>query len=102
MSEPTLTELLAQRAELNRQIAAAELGPAQAALAALTKTSTKNTLTELQGVVAELPDSPMRQQIQNVVTVLTNVPAYVTDCVAQLDALVNPPAPPADEPPAEG
>ena len=95
MSEPTLAELLEQRSELNRQIAAAELGPAQQALAALNKTSTKNTLAELQGVVEVLPESPMRQQIQNVVTVLSNVPSYLSDCVAQLDALVNPPPPPA-------
>lgn len=100
MTEPTLDELLASRATLNRQIAALELGPIKEAQAELTKTSTGNTLSKLRAIVSALPNSPARDQIQNVVTVLEKVPEYLGQVLPELEALATPPPEDAAEDPA--
>jgi hypothetical protein len=87
MTEPTMDTLIASREQINRQIAALELGPVREALAELSKVSTNNTLTKLRTIVGVLPASGARDQIQNVVTVLERVPEYLAQVVPQLEAM---------------
>lgn len=89
---PTLSDLLAQRQELDKQIAAVELAPVQQALAELSKASTKALRDKMADIVASLPDSEVKTQINNVVIVLDNVPVSVQSRLSQLEALLAPPA----------
>lgn len=72
---PTLPELLAQQAELQRQIAAASLASVQAAQAVLDAGSVATIADELEAILPDLAGSATaQQQVTNVVTVLRNVP----------------------------
>lgn len=72
---PTLPELLAQQAELQRQIAAASLAGVQAAQAVLDAGSVATIADELEAILPDLAGSASaQQQVTNVVTVLRNVP----------------------------
>lgn len=96
MAETSMQDLLAQRAELNKQIAQHEIGPIQSALDKLNKASTKTLVTDLQAIVDQLPQSEVRTQINNVVIVLGNVPGILERALGDLQALITPAEPPAE------
>ncbi len=85
---PTLPELLAQQAELQRQIAAASLTSVQSAKAVLDRTSIKTVADDLEAILPDLVGSSVaQQQVTNVVTVLRNVPGALAREATRLEAL---------------
>lgn len=92
--QPTLADLVAQREALERQIEAAEIAPLRAIGEALAKPAVPKALEVLQAQVESL-SGERRKQAENLITVLTHCPAFLT---AQLAAIEERKA--AAEPPA--
>ena len=92
MTTKTRAELQAERDALDLAIAAHDLEHISTAATALTKPAVATLLTALTGLLPELSVGAAREQIGNVITVLTHVPGFIAGEAARLDALVNPPS----------
>lgn|GEM_PF-5453855 len=91
---PTLPELLAQQAAIERQIAAASLAGVQSAQAVLDAGSVATLADELEAILPDLVGSASaQQQVTNVVTVLRNVPNSLAREAARLEGLAAEPQP---------
>lgn len=91
---PTLPELLAQQAAIERQIAAASLAGVQAAQAVLDAGSAATLADQLEAILPDLVGSASaQQQVTNVVTVLRNVPNSLAREAARLEGLAAEPQP---------
>ncbi|WHO37888.1 hypothetical protein PMI04_015105 [Sphingobium sp. AP49] len=85
---PTLAELMAQQAQLERQIAAASLTGVQAAQAVMDRTSTGKVADDLEALLTDIPaGSQSYQQLFNVINVVRNVKSWLPQEVARLQAL---------------
>lgn len=96
---PTLAELQAQMAEIERQKAVIQLPVLQAVKTRLEQADIGALIAELTEASVKL-DTEHRAQVGYIITTLTNVPSYVAGAVTRLDAIVNPPVvptPPAPE-----
>ncbi|NML88341.1 hypothetical protein HHL26_04580 [Sphingobium sp. TB-6] len=92
LTSPSLTELQAQRAQLDRQIAASTVAPLQAAHALLQQPSTAALADELEPLLAQLPAGDLAHvQISNVITVIRAVPGIIDQELARVSALVGEP-----------
>lgn len=69
--EPTLAELQAQRADLEKKIAAAEIGPLEKMLEALNSAAAAELVERLEASAAGLSEGPARQAIVNVRQIVT-------------------------------
>lgn len=91
---PTLEDLLAQKAALDKELATYELGPVTAIKSALGGAAFTNLLTTLEDRLAELPpESPSRVHVTQTLTVLRHTPDRIAEEHARLDGIVNPPEP---------
>ena len=86
----TIEELQAQRNEIDRQIAEATVGPVTDAHTLLTGTSVTGLLQPLQTIRDGLPAGEARNQIGNVLVVLTQVPITLSVEIARLNKLLEP------------
>lgn len=68
---PSLEELQAQRAELDKKIASQELPHLKAALEAITGANGSGLVADLEAVSAKLGDGPARQAVTNVRQIIT-------------------------------
>lgn len=91
MTTPTLADLTARRAAVDRMIAGLEVEHVGAALAVLTTEALAALIVEISALQGKLsPGSLAAVQIGNVVTVLVNVPVALKAEVERLTALANP------------
>lgn len=88
--KPTLADLAAQRADLDRAIAAATLPALNEAAEAMRDPAIATLVEKLTTLGAGLTGENATQ-LSNVVVVLTQVPLYLDGQAASLDRLVNPP-----------
>lgn len=85
---PTMPQLLAQQAAIERQIAAASLAGVQSAQAVLDAGSVATLADELEAILPDLVGSASaQQQVTNVVTVLRNVPNSLAREATRLEGL---------------
>lgn len=85
---PTLPQLLAQQAAIERQIVAASLAGVQSAQAVLDAGSVATLADELEAILPDLVGSASaQQQVTNVVTVLRNVPNSLAREATRLEGL---------------
>lgn len=88
---PTLSELAANMAELQRQMDVASLAPLSAIQAVLNRTAVTEAITDLQAIIPQLPESielrAPRNQAGNVVSVLSNVRDLFDREVTRISAL---------------
>ena len=84
----TLTELLAMQASVEQGLASLSLGPTQAAFDLLATAEASSLVTDLEDLVARLPDGVAKTQVNNVVLVLRNVPIALAGEIQRLSALL--------------
>lgn len=97
-STPTPAELLAQRDELDRQIALANLAGLKAILAALKSGKAGTLAADLEAILPQLAPaselgSPFNQAM-GVITVMRNVTDFFDREVARVEAMTVPPGDP--------
>ncbi len=91
-STPTIPELVAQRDELNRQIAAQQIPLVNDALTLLTKAAVKTLISDVQAAAEKLAAGGVAAaQLGHVLTVLQNVPQTLTSEIARLEGEAAPP-----------
>ncbi len=92
-TNPTPAELLAQRNELDRQIAIANLDGLKAIQAALKSGKVATLATDLEALLSQLaPSSEMgspHSQATNVITAVRNVSNFFDGEVARVQAIVD-------------
>jgi len=92
-ANPTAAELLAQRNELDRQIAVANLDGLKAIQAALKAGKVATLATDLEALLPQLaPAAEMaspHSQASNVINVMRNVTGFFDGEVARVQALVD-------------
>ena len=88
--QPTLTELLALQASVEQGLASLSLAPTQAAFDLLASAEASGLVTDLEGLIAQLPDGVAKTQVNNVVLVLRNVPIVLAGEIQRLSALLAP------------
>lgn len=89
MTIPNMGDLLAQRAQIDRQLAELMLAPVQDAKAALAETSVTALVASMTTALEALPQtSEARTQIGNVITVLSAVPQFLETEIARLQAAI--------------
>lgn len=92
MADQALDDLLAQRAELDRQIANSDLVQIDAALLALGVPAVTSLATALSVTAAGLSPGTAKTQITNILIVLSTVPGVLADERAALALLAAPAA----------
>lgn len=94
MTTPSMTELIEQRAVIERQLAELMLVPVQAAKAALGETGVTTLIASMATAIEALPvPSAAREQLNNVITVLTAVPQFLEAEIGRLQAAIGTEAP---------
>jgi hypothetical protein len=88
MTAPTLPELLEQRAAIESQIAALSIDAVNAAREALGKPAVQTLLTAVTTARDALPNGQAKDQINNVIVVLTAVPDFLNEESERLTALL--------------
>lgn len=93
MSNPTQAELLAQRAEIDRQIAVANLEGLKAIQSALKAGKVATLATDLEALLPQLAPAPEMgspfSQAQNVISVVRNVTNFIDQEVSRVQAMVD-------------
>ncbi|WP_327752916.1 hypothetical protein VVT58_15570 [Sphingobium sp. SJ10-10] len=90
-SNSAIATLLAQRAELDRQIAVETLVPLQAAQAVMNRPSTGKIADDLEKLRADLPEGELaHEQVGNVITVIRAVQALIDQEVSRVEAITQP------------
>lgn len=88
-NDPSLADLLAQRNEIDRKISDSQLAPAKAGLALLNKAATQTLIKDIEELLPDLdPSSISFQQLNNVLSVLKNVPSSIQ---REVDRMSSPP-----------
>ena len=89
-STSTIAQLLAQRAQIDAQIAQAQLPALQAVRSVMNRSSTGKIADDLEKARAELPEGEMaHEQVGNVITVIRAVTSLIDDEVARVKALAD-------------
>lgn len=89
MTAPNMNDLIAQRAQIERQLAELMLIPVQAAKAALAEPGVTTLIASMTAALEALPEpSAARTQVSNVITVLTAVPQFLEAEVARLQTAI--------------
>ena len=93
---PTMEELAANMAALQRQMDMASLAPLTGVLEVLNRNAVTKAITDIQALIPQLPESielrAPRNQANNVVSVLNNVRSLFDSEVARVQALPPPEA----------
>lgn len=95
---PTLADLQAERARLDKEIAIAEISPLEKALAALTGDEISSVLAELEGASLGLADGSPKQSLVSVRQIVTAARNQIERALGNAQAKANDGAtPPAGE-----
>ena len=98
---PTLQELLEQQTALQLALAAHEKPLVEQAAATLTSQPVTDIVAQFIAIRDDLPAGVAKDQIGNVVIVLTSVPSVLTERLTGINAML-PQSPPSPPPPAPG
>lgn len=93
-----IANLLAQRNEIERQIAQVMLPTLNEANELLSGKRTSTLLADVQALSDKLPDGDAKTQLGNVIAVLTYVPTFIASEHDRLTNMVTPPTPPEPVP----
>jgi hypothetical protein len=96
----SIQDLLNQQQSIEVQIAELVKPPVEAARDALSTSAVETLVTDLTAIRDLLPAGMPKEQIGNVITVLTAVPGLLTEEAQRLTNLITPPAS-VEEPPVE-
>lgn len=88
-----IASLLAQRAEIERQIAEATLPTLTSAKELLADERVSSLIADLQALIEDLADGDAKVQLTNIATVLIHVPVFIAAEHDRVTALLAPPAP---------
>lgn len=90
---PTMEELAANMAALQRQMDVASLTPLTSVLEVLNRSAMQKAITDIEAIIPSLPESielrAPRNQAAGVVSVLTNVRAQFDREVTRIQAVVD-------------
>ncbi|MCK0531782.1 hypothetical protein [Sphingobium agri] len=93
-STSAIAQLLAERARIDAQIAAAQLPALQAIQAVMNRPSTSKIADDLEKLRADLPEGQMaHEQVGNVITVIRAVKDLIDQDVARVEAQIETPEP---------
>ncbi len=90
-NQPTLADLMAQSTTIATSIAAYEIGPLTQAKDRLAADDVTALVSDVQAIMADLPDGAAKQQLGNIVTVLAHVPQTIQAELTRVQGIVNPP-----------